>query len=108
MEKLRASHKTLNSNMKDFLSADKLKAAAKKSEKVSEALTRNLASAEVANKILKLNSEEDDLNSKARDLLSRAFEVNCQLSDIRATQSKVQTAQEIHKSLALVSKFLTA
>ena len=76
MEKLKTSHKTINSSLKDFLSAEKIKISVSKAQKVTEALTRILASAEVANKILKLNSEESDLISAARDLLSRAFELN--------------------------------
>ena len=76
MEKLKTSHKTINSSLKDFLSAEKIKISVSKAQKVTEALTRILASAEVANKILKLNSEESDLISTARDLLSRAFELN--------------------------------
>ena len=76
MEKLKTSHKTINSSLKDFLSAEKIKISVSKAQKVTEALTRILASAEAANKILKLNSEESDLISTARDLLSRAFELN--------------------------------
>ena len=58
MEKLKTSHKTINSSLKDFLSAEKIKISVSKAQKVTEALTRILASAEAANKILKLNSEE--------------------------------------------------
>lgn len=76
MEKLKTSYKTINSSLKDFLSAEKIKISVSKAQKVTEALTRILASAEVANKILKLNSEESDLISTARGLLSRAFELN--------------------------------
>ena len=76
MEQLRTSTKTLTKGVKEFQSADKLKLSGNKAQKVTEALTRILASAEAANKIFKLNSDQSELNGKARDLLAKAFELN--------------------------------
>lgn len=108
MDKLRSMNKSLSSGLKDFLSADKIKLAATKADKAVELLTKIMATSEVANKIMKINSDESDLNNKAMDLMGRAFELNKNIDNIKVTQSKILSTQDIHILTTKVSKFLVA
>ena len=108
MNKLQTMSKSLTKGIKDFQSADKLKLAGSKADKVVRLLTSTLATAEVANKIMKINSDESDLNGKVRDLMTKAFELNKNIESIKQIESKILSTQDMHKSLNKVSKFLVA
>ena len=108
MNKLQTMSKSLTKGIKDFQSADKLKLAGSKADKVVRMLTSTLATAEVANKIMKINSDESDLNGKVRDLMTKAFELNKNIESIKQIESKILSTQDMHKSLNKVSKFLVA
>ena len=100
--------KSLTKGIKDFQSVDKLKLAGSKADKVVRLLTSTLATAEVANKIMKINSDESDLNGKVRDLMTKAFELNKNIESIKQIESKILSTLDMHKSLNNVSKFLVA